>query len=63
MYTQNLGTFVCGLGTGILLTTALSGVYCLYIKQRRSDKSCSEKCNPCKCDPCKCDPCEGKKSD
>ena len=50
MSIQNLGTFLTGFGTGIALTTALSGVYCLYIKNKRQSCPYKKTCK-CKCEP------------
>jgi len=35
MNTENLKSFLTGIATGILLTTTVSGVYCLYFRKRK----------------------------
>lgn len=40
MNKQNIGTFLLGFGSGVLFTTTLTSVYCVYFrKNRRSSKT------------------------
>lgn len=55
MKKQELGTFIMGIGAGIALTTALSGIYCVYFKKKRDvcPFILSRRSKKCLCETCK----------